>query len=260
MTSPLARFIPHLGRLGRATRWRRGRGARPRVWAHRGASALAPENTMRAFELAVSGGADGLEFDVRLDSEGNVIVFHDDTLDRLVGRPGAIADLSAAERAALRVRGEPIPLLAEVLDAFELELDIEIKSERVGRADDVVAGVAKVLAGSRRLDRMMVSSFDPVVLLQLHHRIPEIALAYIFHQDQTLVARTGLVGRAIGASLVHPQHTLCTAKRVKTWHTAGLPINAWTVDDPAELRRLAEIGVDGVFSNDPAAAIAVLSS
>jgi glycerophosphoryl diester phosphodiesterase len=214
---------------------------------------------MRAFELAVSAGADGLEFDVRLDGEGNVIVFHDDKLERLIGRPGTIRDLSAAERAALRVRDEPIPLLAEVLDAFDLELDIEIKSERLGRADDVVAAVAKILAASRRLDRMMVSSFDPVVLLQLHHRVPEIALAYIFHQDQSLPARTGWIGRAIGASLVHPQNTLCTPERVKAWHGAGMPVNAWTVDDPAELKRLAEIGVDGVFANDPAAAIAVLS-
>lgn len=215
---------------------------------------------MRAFELAKAAGADGLEFDVRLDGEGNVIVFHDDQLDRLVGRPGTIGDLSAAERAALRVRGEPIPLLAEVLDTFDLELDIEIKSEKLGRADDLVAAVAKQLSGTRsRLDRMMVSSFDPAVLLQLHHRIPDIALAYIFHQDQAWVARTGWVGRAIGASLVHPQNTLCTEKRVKEWHTAGMPINVWTVDDPAELRRLAELGVDGVFANDPAAAIAVLS-
>ena len=215
---------------------------------------------MRAFELAIAAGADGLEFDVRLDGEGNVIVFHDDKLDRLVGRPGTIGDLSASERAGLRVGGEPIPLFTEVLDAFDVELDIEIKSDRLGRADELVAAVAKLLGASRsRLDRMMVSSFDPMVLLQLHHRVPDMALAYIFHQEQTLVARTGWVGRAIGTSLVHPQSTLCTAKRVKEWHTAGMPINAWTVDDPAELRRLAEIGVDGVFSNDPAAALAVLS-
>ncbi len=215
---------------------------------------------MRAFELAVQAGADGLEFDVRLDGEGHVVVFHDSKLDRLVGRPGLLTDLSAAERKALRVGGEPVPLLAEVLDAFDLELDIEIKSDRVGRSDQLVAAVAKLLAESRsRLDRVMVSSFDPAVLLQLHHRIPDLALAYIFHQDQTWVARTGWVGRAIGVSLVHPQNTLCTEKRVKEWHTAGMPINAWTVDDPAELRRLAAIGVDGVFANDPAAALAVLS-
>jgi glycerophosphoryl diester phosphodiesterase len=213
---------------------------------------------MRAFELARTAGADGLEFDVRLDGEGNVVVFHDHELDRLVGRPGEISNLSAAERAALRVGGEPVPLLAEVLDEFELELDIEIKSERIGRGGELVAAVAKQLAGSRHLDRMMVSSFDPVALLQLHRRLPDLALAYIFHQDQAMPMRTGWVGRFIGASLVHPQHTLCTAARVKAWHTAGLPINAWTVDDPVELRRLVALGIDGVFANDPAAALAVI--
>ncbi len=215
---------------------------------------------MRAFELAVAAGADGLEFDLRLDGEGNVVVFHDAELERLCDHPGKLAELSAAERKALRTRGEPIPLFSEVLDGFDLELDIEIKSDRIGRNDDLVAAVAKQLGDSRsRLDRMMVSSFDPSVLLQLHHRVPDIALAYIFHDEQPWAARSGWVGRAIGVSLVHPQHTLCTPAKVKEWHTAGMPINAWTVDDPAELRRLAEIGVDGVFSNDPAAAIAALA-
>jgi glycerophosphoryl diester phosphodiesterase len=214
---------------------------------------------MRAFELARTAGADGLEFDVRLDGAGNVVVFHDNELDRLVGRPGEMSRLSATERAALRVGGEPVPLFAEVLDAFDLELDIEIKSERVGRAGELVEAVAKQLADSRRLDRMMVSSFDPVVLLQLHRRLPDLALAYIFHQDQAIPMRTGWVGRWIGASLVHPQHTLCTEERVRAWHTAGLPINAWTVDDPTELRRLVALGIDGVFANDPAAALAIVT-
>jgi glycerophosphoryl diester phosphodiesterase len=223
---------------------------------------------MRAFELAEAAGADGLEFDVRLDGEGNVVVFHDAELERLCGRPGKLAELSAAERKTLRVnpngsqaRGEPIALFSEVLDVFDLELDIEIKSDRIGRSDALVAAVAKQLADSRsRLDRMMVSSFDPAVLLQLHHRVPDLALAYIFHDQQTWAVRSGWVGRALGVSLVHPQHTLCTAAKVKEWHQAGMPINTWTVDDPQELARLAEIGVDGVFANDPAAAIAVLTA
>ena len=88
---------------------------------------------MRAFELAVAAGSDGLEFDVRLDGEGNVVVFHDAELDRLCGRPGKLAELSAAERKALRMRGEPVPLFSEVLDGFDLELDIEIKSDKLGR-------------------------------------------------------------------------------------------------------------------------------
>src|SRR5439155_15946636 len=97
--SGLARFVPHLGRLGRATRWRRTKG-RPRVWAHRGDSAHETENTMAAFELARKAGADGVELDVRFDGERNVVVFHDSELERLLHRPGRMEELSADERKA----------------------------------------------------------------------------------------------------------------------------------------------------------------
>ena len=215
---------------------------------------------MRAFELAKTAGADGLEFDVRLDGDGNVIVFHDQTLERMLHRPTRLDEMSAAERATVRIDGEPIPLLSEVLDTYELELDIEIKADRIGRTGALVEAVAKLIAEHRRNDRVMVSSFDPFTLLQVHRRLPDIALAYIFHGEQALPLRRGWVGRWIGASLVHPQITLCTEARIKAWHTAGLPINAWTVDDDDELRRLYALGVDGVFANDPAHALTVLSA
>lgn len=258
-TSSLARIVPHLGRLGRATRWRRTRG-RPRVWAHRGDSAHAPENTMLAFDRARAAGCDGIELDVRFDAEHNVVVFHDSPLERLTGRPGRMEQLSAAERARLRVGGEPVPLLAEVLAAFDLEFDVEIKSLRVGREAALVAATARVIRDSGRADQILVSSFDPFALYQLHLHLPEVALAYLCHDEQPLPLRRGWVGRWFGSSLVHPQNTLCTEARVRAWHTAGLPINAWTVDDREELERLARLGVDGVFANDPAHALAVLSA
>jgi glycerophosphoryl diester phosphodiesterase len=256
---PLARLLPHLGRLGRATRWRRTKG-RPRVWAHRGDSAHAPENTMLAFDKARAAGADGVELDVRFDGDQNVVVFHDSALDRLTGVPGRIEQLSAAARGKLRVGGEPVPLLAEVLAAFDLEIDVEIKSEKVGRVGALVAATARVIKDARRVDQILVSSFDPIALLQFHHQVPDVALAYLFHEEQRLPMRRGWVGNWLGASLVHPQHTLCTPAMVKAWHTAGLPINVWTVDDRRELERLARLGIDGVFANDPAHAIAVLSA
>ena len=246
--SRFARLLPHLGRLGRATRWRRTRG-RPRVWAHRGDSAHAPENTMLAFERARAAGADGLELDVRFDGEGNVVVFHDSPLERLTGLPGRMEQLSAAARANLRVGA-----------AFDLEIDVEIKSRKVGRAGALVAATARVIRDSGRADQVLVSSFDPVALLQLHQHLPDVALAYLFHDEQPLPLRRGWVARWIGASLAHPQSTLCTEERVRAWHTAGLPVNAWTIDDRDELERMGRLGVDGVFSNDPAHAIAVLSA
>ena len=258
-TSPLARLLPHLGRLGRATRWRRTRG-RPRVGAPRGDSAHAPENTMLAFDRARAAGADGIELDVRFDADHNVVVFHDSDLARLTGAPGRIEELSAAERARLRVGGEPVPLLAEVLAAFDLEVDVEIKSLKIGRMAALVEATARVIRDSGRADQVLVSSFDPVALVQLHRRLPDVAIAYLCHDEQPLALRRGWVGRWIGASLIHPQNTLCTADRVRAWHTAGLPINAWTIDDRDELARLAGLGIDGVFANDPAHAIAVLSA
>lgn len=258
-TSPLARLLPHLGRHARATRWKRTK-LRPRVWAHRGDSAHAPENTMRAFEQARDKGADGIELDVRFDGDGNVVVFHDSKLARLTGQLGHMEALSAAERAALRVQGEPVPLLAEVLATFDLDIDVEIKSNRIGREGKLAAATAKVIADSGRADQVLVSSFDPFVLLQFHRHLPDVAIGLIFGDDQSLPMRRGWIGNYMGASLVHPQHTLCTAETVRTWHRVGMPINTWTVDDPVELRRLAELGVDGVFANDVAHALAVFAA
>jgi glycerophosphoryl diester phosphodiesterase len=256
----LTRFLPHFGRLGRASRWRRTKG-RPRVWAHRGDSAHEFENTMAAFEAARVAGADGIELDVRLDGEGNVVVFHDHELKRLAGRPGYMEDLSAAERKALRVGGHSVPLLAEVLDALgELEVDVEIKSTKPGRMGALCAATAAVIRQSGRADQVLISSFDPFALIQFHRHLPDVALAFLFHDEQPLPMRRGWVGNWMGASLLHPQNTLVTEASVKAWHTAGLPINAWTVDDAPELERLARLGVDGVFCNDPAHAVKVFAA
>ena len=253
----LARFLPHFGRITLATRWRRTKG-RPRVWAHRGDSAHAPENTLLAFDKARAAGADGIELDVRFDADDTVVVFHDRELDRLCGRPGRMDAMRAHERAELRVGGEPIPTLAEVLAGLgNLEVDVEIKSDRVGRMGELAAATARVVKDSGRADQVLVSSFDPFALLQFHHHLPDIALAYLFHAEQPLPLRRGWVSTWIGASVVHPEKTLVDAARMKAWHTAGYPVNVWTVDDAAELARLARLGVDGVFANDPAHARAV---
>jgi glycerophosphoryl diester phosphodiesterase len=277
-TPPLAvlgKLVPHLGRLGRAERWYR-LPARPRIWAHRGASAHAPENTLEAFELARGAGADGIELDVRLDRDGHVVVFHDRDLQRLCGRGGCIEDLTADERKALRVRGgrrvvEPggavphagaaVPTLEDVFHVLgNLDLNVEIKSNRPGRSGALVEATANVIRRSGFADQVLVSSFDPFALLQFYRLLPDVALAYLFGADQALPMRTGWVGRAMGATVLHPEHTLCSADNVNAWHTSGRPVNAWTVDDAAELRRLDAVGVDGVFTNDPAHALAVYTA
>ncbi len=215
---------------------------------------------MLAFDKAKAAGADGIELDVRFDGEGNVVVFHDSELLRLCQQPGTMETTSAAARAKLRVAGEPVPTLAEVLHTFDLEIDVEIKANRFGREGELAAATAKVIKDSGREDQILVSSFDPVILLQVHRHLPAIGLAHIFADDQALPIRRGWIGTMIGVSIVHPQFTLVTEGAVKRWHTAGRPINVWTVDDPAELTRLAHLGVDGVFANDPAHARAVFDA
>jgi glycerophosphoryl diester phosphodiesterase len=216
---------------------------------------------MAAFDAARAAGADGIELDVRFDGDGTVVVFHDDDLQRLVGRPGSVEALSAAERAALRVSGEPVPTLAEVMHWLgELEINVEIKSNRRTRTAALAAATAKVIRDSGRRDQVLVSSFDPFALIALHHHLPDVALAYLFHDEQPLPLRRGWIGNWLGASVLHPQHTLCTEKTVRAWRAAGYPLNVWTVDAPAELKRLAQLGVDGVFANDPAAARQVLAA
>ena len=258
--SGFARLLPHLGRLGRAERWRRMKG-RPRVWAHRGDSAHYPENTMVAFEAARAAGADGIELDVRLDKDGTVIVFHDEDTKRLAGRPGRVEDMHEAERKELRVNGEPVPTLAEVLASLgELECNVEIKAPHPGRMGELCARTARVIRDSGRAEQVLISSFDPFSLVQFHRHLPDVALAYLFHENQPLALRRGWVGMWSGASLFHPEHTLCTEATVKAWHTQGRVVNVWTVDDAPELERLARLGVDGVFTNDPAFALGVFTS
>jgi glycerophosphoryl diester phosphodiesterase len=251
--------LPHLGRHGRATRWLRSRG-RMRVWAHRGASAHVTENTLAAFELARQQGADGIELDVRLDASGDVVVFHDDDLRRLADRPEAVEALRGHDRRAVKLRGEHgIPTLAEALEAAgSLEVNVELKSAQPGRAGALARATAEVIRRSGAMDRVVVSSFDPLALAQLYRHLPEVSLAYLFHSEQPRLLHRGWIGWAVGASLLHPNHPLCTEASVKRWHASGYAVNVWTVDDPAELRRLDALGVDGVFANDPAGARAVL--
>jgi glycerophosphoryl diester phosphodiesterase len=214
---------------------------------------------MLAFDKARDAGADGIELDVRLDGDGNVVVFHDSSLQRLTGQAGTIEQTSEIARKELRVDGQPIALLADVLHSYDLEIDVEIKANHVGREGALVEATAKVIKDSGRSDQILVSSFDPLALVQFHRHLPDVALGYIFGKDQALPLRRGWAGIAVGASLVHPQHTLCNEKTVAAWQRAGTPINVWTVDSRAELLRLAALGVDGVFANDPAHALAVFA-
>lgn len=236
--------------------WRR-HGTRPRVWAHRGDSAHYLENTMPAFAAAVAAGADGTELDVRLSKDGHVMVFHDDDLLRLAGRSVSVEELTRTELADIRLANqEPIPLLTDVLAAWPRHaFNVEIKTR--GHSPSGLPQALAALLRTEAPERILVSSFSPVALAQFTLDAPRFATAFLF--DDELPGLRGWPALAIGAHVMHPEQTLVDVRRMKRWCRLGYPVNTFTVDAPVRLRELSQLGVDGVFCNDPAAAIACLT-
>ncbi|HEX4461143.1 MAG TPA: glycerophosphodiester phosphodiesterase [Polyangia bacterium] len=251
-------------RDGNGARWHRGPVAPPLVWAHRGASADALENTLTAFRLARTQGADGVELDVTRCKSGEVIVFHDDDLRRLGKRPERVRDLPWSELQRIDLGGgEHMPLLDDVLaELGTLAVNIELKTaptwqERVVD-DGLAAEVAALVARHDAADRVIVSSFDPLLLGRFRLRAPQIATGLLFAHDQARPNREAWLAPVLKPTALHPEGVLVDARNVRRWHARGYAVNVWTVDDPAELRLLSALGVDGVITNRPAATRAVI--
>jgi glycerophosphoryl diester phosphodiesterase len=230
------------------------------VYGHRGASAHAVENTIAAFRRARADGADGVELDVRLDGGGRVVVFHDETLDRLAGRPGRIAELPSAALDAVRLAGgERVPTLDETLEELSgLRVNVEIKAPRAVPPRGLVAAVLAALRRHAATD-VIVSSFNPLALLELRARAPEIPSGLLFHRGQARPFREAWARHVLRPSALHPEHALVHPPTVAAWRAAGLEVNAWTVDAPADVVRMVRAGVTGIISNDPAAARAAMA-
>lgn len=238
--------------------WGRARqGALPLVVGHRGASAHELENTLAAFRRARADGADGVELDVQRALTGEVVVFHDDDLARLAGRPGAIPAMPFAELREVRLGGgHYIPTLSDAIEELgpTLLVNIELKAPHVLPGLRLVGPVAALVRKHGLGGRALVSSFHPAVLAAFRAFAPEIPTGYLFYADQALPLRRGWPAKVLRPLAMHPEHILATAPRVATWHARGLAVNVWTVDDEHELRRLAAVGVDGIITNDPSRA------
>lgn len=245
------------------TSWQRGPSTRPLVLGHRGASARCPENSLAAFERAIADGADGVELDVLRCASGEVIVFHDDDLARLGGRPERIADLPYAELRDLTLTsGAHIPTLEEALAVCRPPclVNIELKASGFwgGPLPALVDGVAAVVERASAETRVLVSSFHPLAVFHWQRRAPAVPAGLLFERDGPLVLRRPWAVPLLRPQGVHPEAVLCTSARVREWHRRGHVVNVWTVDDPDRLRALAAMGVDGVITNDPAAARSAL--
>ncbi len=222
-----------------------------RLVGHRGASALAPENTLRAFELAIEHGLDMAELDVHLSRDGQLVVIHDDDLSRLAGARATVSQLSAAELGRLDVGdGQGIPRLVDVFEAVRgrLGLYIEMKGAGTGRAlgELIRQGAADGL-------ELIGGSFVPKLVADLRAIVPEVPRSVLFgaqFRERGLDAIVA-VCRGVGARYAHPCFRPWDRAMVEALHAAGLVVMTPHTNDPAEARLFASIGVDVIASDDP---------
>ena len=213
------------------------------IFGHRGAPGYPrrAENTCASFRKALRSGASGLEFDVRRCGDGRLVVLHDETIDRTTNGRGRVRDLSYGELRQFDAGfGEPIPLLTDVLDEFGGHCLLNIELKDAGIASDV-----KRLVLDRQLDRhVLVSAFE---WEQLQPLCPEIPIALLSSKLRNLVSSA----RELGAIAIHPRRNMVSRALVAAAREAELRVHVWTVNDPAEVSRFRDLGIDGIFTDFP---------
>ena len=230
----------------------------PKILAHRGASAHAPENTMAAFELALSHQADGIELDVMLSKDDQVVVIHDDTVDRTTDGCGRVRDMTLDELKSLDAGdGQKIPTLIDVFEQLgdKCLLNIELKNY-TSIFDRLPIAVAHIVRTYHLEDSVIISSFNPFNLPRFKRRLGGVELGLITLPDKA----SHWIWRLFSYDALHPHFTDVDRILVSALHAQNRQVNVWTVDEPEEILRLADLNVDSIITNDPLEARKVLES
>jgi len=238
----------------------------PIVFAHRGASAHAPENTLAAFKLALDQGADGIELDVKLTADEKVVVIHDATVDRTTDAHGRVKDMTLAEFRALDAgssfsevfKGERVPTLEEVFETVGKHtfINVELTNYTTPR-DHLVESVCILVKKFGMQKRVLFSSFLSANLSHARSYLPEVPTGLL-----ALDGILGLWSRSFGFAFgkydaLHPNLRNVTQQQIYFVHRLKRRIHVWTVNDETDLRRLFKWGVDAVFTDDPQLAVKV---
>ena len=239
---------------------------KPVIYAHRGASAYAPENTGAAFRKALDMKAGGIELDVHLSRDGHVVVCHDERVDRVSNGSGLVKDMTLEELKGLdfgswfgkEFEGERILTLNEFLEqirSWDGMLNVELKSGIV-LYDGLEEKVVDALRRFDRIDNCIISSFNHYSLLTIKKLEPNLKIGLLYS--------AGLVepweyAKRIGADAVNPLFYSLIPPIIRGCRENGIIINAWTVDQPEYIRALAANGVDGIITNVPDIALEVTS-
>lgn len=251
---------------------------KPLIIAHRGASALAPENTLGAFKRAIDDGAEGIEFDVRLSKDGAVVVFHDATLQRLSDRKNLVSSLTVEELQKIDVgswfnrsktthskdlfSNETIPTLEQLLDFltdFKGLIYIELKC-RESEVEKLAKAVCELITDSHLLPNIIVKSFQLETIPHIRRLCPKVKTAALFAPKiMTLLRkekRLVNIAHELGADMISVHFSLATRKLMKKAAKKSLPVTIWTADNPLWIKRAFDLGLFAVITNNPARLLA----
>lgn len=236
------------------------------IWAHRGNSCQYPENTMEAFASALSVGADGLELDVHLTSDGQIVVTHDESVERVSNGTGRVVDQTLSQLRAYSfdkthpgaAPGAKIPLLSEVLELVQptsASINIEIKSGVV-LYEGIEKAVLSLVRSFHMQERIFYSSFNHFSLMTVKQLEPSARIGLLYSAAMVDPAH---YAAHIGAQAIHPFYPSCFAPGVmEGCIQRGIAVHPWTVDDPTTMKKLAAVGVQALITNDPARALSTV--
>lgn len=234
--------------------------ARPLIFAHRGASAYAPENTLAAFNLALEQGADGIELDAKLTADGEVVVIHDPSVDRTTDGHGRVSEMTLAQlrhldagvKKGAAFKGCRIPTLVEVFEALGNRLMINVELTNYGSPEDGLPEKAARLVQTCHLEEaVLFSSFLPSNLTSIRKMMPQVPLAILARPGPAGRRHRSAHSRNIAQEFLHPHFLDTTQRLIDREHSAGRQITVWTVNFPFLMRKLIQAGVDGLITDNP---------
>lgn len=231
------------------------------IFAHRGLSSVAPENTLVAIGSCAENKVKWFETDVDILGDGTPVVIHDTHLDRTTNRTGSIYNLSAADLTGIdagawfgrEYRGQKLPTLAQLVELMnkkELNGNIELKPNGQG-AEKALELIDAVIAELGKLDddrEVVISSFDYLALAEFKRRAPQYSVAALMGTEM-LASNWLTTLELIGADTVHPDAAALTPELVQQMKEAGYTVNAWTVNSRARANELFNWGVDGIITD-----------
>jgi glycerophosphoryl diester phosphodiesterase len=236
--------------------------------AHRGASKIAPENTMAAFRKAAELGADAIELDAKLTADGVVVVLHDQTLERTTSGIGRLSrhtlkeikHLDAGKSFSETYRGERIPTLEEVFMELGEILLINVELTNYATPFDSLPNEVIHLVRSFGLEqRVLFSSFNPLALIKAKRKAPEIPSGLLLLPLENRWIRN-ILRWIVPYNALHPEERLVTKRLIEREHAQGKTVNVWTVNEEKKMKDLVAIGVDGLITDVPDIAGKVLLS